>query len=180
MRAWSLGNCSVRGFARSWACGARWSWRWTGPTLTPTITPRSRCTSSPATEGPRRSSGSPLNAHDLANPRTEQFPRDHARIAQQPIDLFDGGLGEQSTRLRERLPDHGNRKRRPSHDPERSIGQREDALGVHVVDEDAVQEFMNKIKSLLRRAHTSPSRLILHPAKRRLSNSGPFESRENE
>src|SRR5271157_1376745 len=53
MRAWSLGNCSVRGFARSWACGARWSWRWTGPTLTPTITPRSRCTSSPATEGPR-------------------------------------------------------------------------------------------------------------------------------
>src|SRR5208337_774800 len=97
-----------------------------------------------------------------------------------PIDLFDGGLGEQSTRLRERLPDHGNRKRRPSHDPERSIGQREDALGVHVVDEDAVQEFMNKIKSLLRRAHTSPSRLILHPAKRRLSNSGPFESRENE
>src|SRR5271165_1591653 len=120
------------------------------------------------------------HAHDLANPRTEQFPRDHARIAQQPIDLFDGGLGEQSTRLRERLPDHGNRKRRPSHDPERSIGQREDALGVHVVDEDAVQEFMNKIKSLLRRAHTSPSRLILHPAKRRLSNSGPFESRENE
>src|SRR5271165_1591651 len=38
MRAWSLGNCSVRGFARSWACGARWSWRWTGPTLTPTAT----------------------------------------------------------------------------------------------------------------------------------------------
>jgi hypothetical protein len=62
-------------------------------------------------------------AHHLANPRTEQVPRNHARVAQQPVDLFDRRLGEQSPRLRERLPDQGNGKRRPGHDPERSIGQ---------------------------------------------------------
>ena len=99
-------------------------------------------------------------AHDLANPRAEQVPGDHARVAQQPVDLFDRRLGEQSTRLRQRLPDQGNRQRRPGHHPERSIGQRQHALGVQVVDEHAVQEFMNEIKSLLRRAHRSPSRLI--------------------
>ena len=56
-------------------------------------------------------------AHDLANPRTEQLPGDHARVAQQPIDLFDRGLGEQSTRLRERLADQGNRERKPRSSP---------------------------------------------------------------
>ena len=45
------------GFARSWASGAISSWRWTGPTSMPTISPRSPCISSPVTEGPPRSSG---------------------------------------------------------------------------------------------------------------------------
>ena len=119
-------------------------------------------------------------AHGLPNPRIEQVPGDHARVAHEPVDLFDRRLGEQATRLRERLTDQRNRKRRPGHDPERSVGQREDALGVQVVDEYAAQEFMNKIRSLLRPPHGSPSRMILHPAKRRLSNSGLFESRKND
>ena len=92
-------------------------------------------------------------AHHLANPRGEQVPGDHARVAQQAIDLFDRGLGEQSARLRERLPDQGNCERRPGHHPERSIGQRQHALGVQVVDKHPFQELMNEIKSLLRRSH---------------------------
>src|SRR5271165_6053719 len=80
----------------------------------------------------------------------------------------------------QRLTDQGYRKRRRGHDPERSIGQREDAFRVQVVDEYAVQEFVNKIRSLLRRPHRSARRLILHPASRRLPNSGLFESRKNE
>jgi len=107
-------------------------------------------------------------AHDLANPGPEQVPGDHARVAQQPVDLLDRGPGEQSPRLCERLTDQRNRKRRPAHDPERSIGQRRDALGVHVVDEHPVQKFMNEIKSLLRRSHNFPSRLILRQADRRI------------
>ena len=38
--------------------------------------------------------------------------------------------------------------------PERSIGQRQDALGVQIVVEHSVQKFMNEIKSLLRRSVT--------------------------
>ena len=117
-------------------------------------------------------------AHDLANPRTKQVPGDHARVAQQPVDLFDRRLGEQPTRLRERLTDQGHRKRRPGHDPERSIGQREDAFRVQVIDQYALQEFMNEIRSLLRRPHRSARQMILHPASRKLSNSGVFESRK--
>jgi hypothetical protein len=51
---------------------------------------------------------------------------------------------------------------------------------VQVVDEHPVQEFMNKIKSLLRRSHNSPSRLILRQANRGIRISGFFESHENE
>jgi hypothetical protein len=69
-------------------------------------------------------------AHDRANPRTEQVPGDHARVAQQPVDLFDRRLGEQATRVRERVTDQRNGKRRPGHDTERSVGQRQDALSL--------------------------------------------------
>ena len=51
---------------------------------------------------------------------------------------------------------------------------------MQILDENAVQECMNEIKSLLRRAHRSPSRLILPTADRGIPNSGFFESRENE
>ena len=37
---------------------------------------------------------------------------------------------------------------------------------------------MNEIRSLLRRPHRSARQMILHPASRRLSNSGVFESRK--
>ena len=80
-------------------------------------------------------------ADDLGNPGTEQVPRDHARVAQQPVDLLDRRLGEQPASLREPLPDQRHRQRRPGHDPDRSIGQREDALDVQVVDEHTVQKF---------------------------------------
>ena len=35
---------------------------------------------------------------------------------------------------------------------------------MQVVTKHSVQEVMNEIKSFLRRAHNSPSRMILHPA----------------
>jgi hypothetical protein len=55
----------------------------------------------------------------------------------------------------------GNRQASPAHHLERSIGQRQHAPGVQILDEYAVQEFMNEINTLLRRAHQSPGRLIL-------------------
>jgi hypothetical protein len=129
---------------------------------------------------------SPVHRHDdlasrprrLAKPGAEQVPGDHARVAQQPVDLLDRGLGQQSPRRGERPPDHRNRERAPGHDPERSVGQGKHALGAQVVDQYAVQKIMNEIKLLLRRPHESPSPLILRRTARRVSNSGFFESQK--
>jgi hypothetical protein len=44
-------------------------------------------------------------AHDLAHPRGEQVPGRDARIAEQPVDLFDPRLRQNSPRLRQRLTD---------------------------------------------------------------------------
>jgi len=49
-----------------------------------------------------------------------------------------------------------------------------------VVDEDAVQEFMNNIKTLLRRAQRSLPPVLSRPDNGGIPNSGLFESRENE
>jgi hypothetical protein len=94
---------------------------------------------------------------DLADPRSEQVPGDNSRVAQQPVDLLDRRLGDQSARRRQRLTDQGHRQRRPRHNAEHAIGQRKDALRMQVVDEHAVQKIMNKIKSLLRRSHRFPA-----------------------
>ena len=69
-------------------------------------------------------------AHDLAHPCGEQVPGDDACIAEQPVDLFDPRLRQNSPRLRQRLTDQRDRQRRRRHDPERPIGQRENTLGV--------------------------------------------------
>jgi hypothetical protein len=86
-----------------------------------------------------------------------QVPGDHTRVAQQPVDLFDRRLGDEPPRRRERLANQGHRQRSPGHDPERSVGQRQDALGVQVVNEHAAQKFINEINSLLRHPHKFPT-----------------------
>ena len=103
-------------------------------------------------------------SHDLGNPQPEQVPRKHACVAEQPIDLFDRRLGDQSTRRRQSLPDQGNSERCPRHHSECPIAQRKNAFGMQVAAKHSAQEIMNEIKSFLRRAHNSPSQIILHPA----------------
>jgi len=115
--------------------------------------------------------------HLLANPRAKQVPGDQARVAQQPVDLFDRRRGDQSPRRRESLPDEVTCEARPRHHPERAIGQRQDTLGAQVPYEPATHELMNEIKLLLRCSHLFASPLIFRRTDRRIRNSGFFESR---
>jgi hypothetical protein len=119
-------------------------------------------------------------AHDLADPRAEQVPRDHAHVAQEPVDLLDRRLRHQSPSVGEPLADQRNRQSRSRHHPDRSVGQRQDALGVQVVGKHPDNKFMNKIKSPLRPAHRSSQPAQSPAANRGISNSGFSESPKNE
>jgi hypothetical protein len=75
-------------------------------------------------------------ADDFPDPVREHLPDDDAAIAQQPIDLFDGVLVEETASLRQRMADDRDRQRAARHDAERAIGQGFDTLGVQVASED--------------------------------------------
>ena len=92
-------------------------------------------------------------AHDLAHPCGEQIPGVDAYIAEQPIDLFDPRLRQNTPRLRQRLANQRDRQRRRRHDPERAIGQRKNPLGVQIAGEYPAQEFMNEFRSIPWRSH---------------------------
>ena len=92
-------------------------------------------------------------ANDLGHPGREHVPHDDALIAQQPVDLLDGVLAEQTARLGQGMADDRNRQRSARHDAERAVGQGLHALGVEVFGEYPRREILNKINALDRTVH---------------------------
>ena len=56
-------------------------------------------------------------------------------------------------RLRDRLTDDRNRKRRAGHHAEHPVRQRADALGVQIRCEEGIEMVLDEFKSLSRRLH---------------------------
>ena len=104
--------------------------------------------------GPVHGDNDLLAAADrLRNPLREHLPGTDAGVAQQPVDLFDRMLGQQSPRLRQRMADHRNRQRRPGHHPQRAVGQRRDPFGVNMPRENPVKKPPNVGQTKLRTRH---------------------------
>jgi len=62
-------------------------------------------------------------ADQMRHPAGEAVPDIDALVAEQPVDLFDRVLGHAATCLRQCLPDHRHRQRRPGHDAACGRGQ---------------------------------------------------------
>jgi len=93
------------------------------------------------------------------SPVGETVPDIDVVVAEQPVDLLDRVLGHQSPRLRQRLPDHGNRQRRAGHHAQRRPGQRIHSLGVKVMLIQIINERANVLqtptKSTIRFLHVT-------------------------
>ena len=90
---------------------------------------------------------------DFGHPIGEHVPDDDALVAQQPVDLLDGMLGQRTARLSKSLTDDRDGERSTRHDAERRIGERLDALYMDLSLEYGVQVFMNILKSLVEAVH---------------------------
>jgi hypothetical protein len=94
-------------------------------------------------------------ANDFPDPEREHLPDDDAAIAQQPIDLFDGVLVEETARLRQRMADDRDRQGSAGHRAERAAGQRLDTLGMQVACKDPREKIMHKFNAIDMRLHES-------------------------
>jgi hypothetical protein len=96
----------------------------------------------------------PVHRHDdvgarsdhLRDPGGEDVPRLDPGIAQQPVDLLDGVLGQKATRLRQGLTDYRDRQRGARHHPERGIGKRIDPLRMDVFRKNTVEKTPDVLK----------------------------------
>ena len=95
------------------------------------------------------------HADGLFDPEREQGPHIYALVAQETVDLFDRMLPCLPARLRERLTDDRNRKRRAGHPAEHPASQRADALGVQVRCEQGIEMVFDEFKPLSSRPHYS-------------------------
>ena len=84
----------------------------------------------------------PVHRHDDVAPRSNDFGTHDPNnsqgatpaLLQQPVDLLDRRLRDQSARRRQRLSDQANRESRPRHHSNVAIRQRQNAFGVQVVN----------------------------------------------
>ena len=88
-------------------------------------------------------------ADDERHPMGQQGIDIDCRVGQHAIDLLDGVFGVQSTRQRQALPDQCDRHRGGVDRPQRGAGQREDALGMQAVTEQAFQEALDAFERYL-------------------------------
>jgi hypothetical protein len=96
----------------------------------------------------------PVHRHDEVGARPDQFrnpggedvPRLKLAIAQQPVDLLDGVLGQKAARLGQRFADHRDAQRGPGHHPERRVRQRIDPLGMNILSKNAVKKSPDILK----------------------------------
>ena len=86
-------------------------------------------------------------SNHAGHPVREAVPDVDARVAEQPVDLLDRVLGDQTTRLRQRLPDRGHRQRHARHHTQRRPGQCLDPLGVQVVLVQVSNERANVVQT---------------------------------
>jgi hypothetical protein len=69
-------------------------------------------------------------------------------VGQQPVDLLDRMLGRQPARQRQAMPDRADRQRAGPDHTQSGVGQRLNALGMHVTVEQADERAMNLSKRL--------------------------------
>ena len=111
----------------------------------------------------------PVHRHDDVLARSDHF-RDPAGkdipgldpgIAQQPVDLLDGMLGQKAARLSQRLADHRDAQRGTRHHPKCGIGKRSDPLRMNVLIKNTVEKAPN-ILHLHEAALRSVNHIALH------------------
>ena len=74
------------------------------------------------------------------DPAGKDVPGLDPGIAQQPVDLLDGVLGEKAARLSQRLADHRDSQRRARHHPKRRIGKRINPLRMGIFRKNTVEK----------------------------------------
>ena len=72
------------------------------------------------------------SAHQIGYPLGEQRPHLNALVRQQPVDLFDRMLGEQTTCVSQALADQMHRQRSATDDAQRGVRQRVHPFRVHI------------------------------------------------
>jgi hypothetical protein len=111
----------------------------------------------------------PVQRHDdvgarpdhLRDPGGEDVPGLDPGIAQQPVDLLDGVLGQKAARLGQGLTDYRDGQRRTRHHPERGIGKRRDPLRMDIFRKNTVEKTPDILK-LREPALLSVDHLALH------------------
>jgi hypothetical protein len=82
-------------------------------------------------------------------------------MAQQPVDLLDGVLGQKATRLGQGLADERDAQRCPGHHPKGGIRQGVDPLGMNILIENTVKKGPDILK-LHEAALLSVDHIALH------------------
>ena len=111
----------------------------------------------------------PVHRHDevgagpnqFRNPSGEEIPGLELAIAQQPVDLLDGVLGQKAARLGQRFADERDAQRCPGHDPERRVRQRINPFGMNILIKNAVKKSPDILK-LHESAFLSVDHIALH------------------
>jgi hypothetical protein len=111
----------------------------------------------------------PVHRHDEVGARPDQFrnpggedvPGLELAIAQQPVDLLDGVLGQKATRLGQGLADERDAQRGPGHHPKGGIRQGVDPLGMNILIENTVKKGPDILK-LHEAALLSVDHIALH------------------
>ena len=111
----------------------------------------------------------PVHRHDevgagsdqFRNPSGEEIPGLELAIAQQPVDLLDGVLGQKAARLSQGLTDDRDAQRRPGHHPKGGIRQGIDPLGMNILIENTVEKGPDILK-LHEAALLSVDHIALH------------------
>jgi hypothetical protein len=90
----------------------------------------------------------PVHRHDevgagpdqFRNPSGEEIPGLELAIAQQPVDLLDGVLGQKAARLGQGFADDRDAQRGPGHHPKSGIRQGINPLGMNILIKNTVEK----------------------------------------
>lgn len=82
-------------------------------------------------------------SNHFRDPAGKDIPGLDPGIAQQPVNLLDGMLGQKTAGLSQRLADHRDAQRGACHHPKGGIGKRSDPLCMNVLIKNTVEKAPN-------------------------------------